>query len=422
MKFPNIKQIVSNVLWKKQDNSFQQLSFPSGNTFSMLWNSLNSCGNIRINKGTMYEIHKTNKMAFWYSKKISQMVARNWLQELDKDWEVVENSQILEEVYKYIWGKSNLSLFVADFFDQTFCAWQVFGVPSKINGFGIATADATFKILDSRGITVEPDKYGNVKNYSYTTSAGRETFWPMSIVDYIAYRDVDIKYQWLSIYNSIVMNALTNSEAWRTQMYYFKNDATPNTFLMLNPEAFRWVDGAAKKEEFDRQRNMKYSGATGSGKTHSSHIVTDIKTLDISNVDLDLINLTKENDMAFSAIFLLDARLIWLQKDTGSYGEVESTTIRQGNDQISAYWEMFSDFITQMYVKFINPSFEWTIAPINSKFKDINKDKEIWLKETAGGVLSVNEYRKKFDYELRPEPEYDDLKKNTPPTPAPSEE
>jgi hypothetical protein len=35
------------------------------------------------------------------------------------------------------------------------------------------------------------------------------------------------------------MDALTNNEAARTQMYFFRNNAQPNLFIMLDPEMFK---------------------------------------------------------------------------------------------------------------------------------------------------------------------------------------
>lgn len=151
------------------------------------------------------------------------------------------------------------------------------------------------------------------------------------------------------------------------------------------------------KKQFDVEWDKKYGGASNTGKPHSSYLINDIKTLDISNVDLDLLNLRRENDNSISTVFMLDPRLIGLQKETGSYSEVEITTITQANEQIEAYGDMFSDFITACYKKFIDPKFEYYIRAVNHKFKNVYKDKEISIRERERGLLTANEYRKRFD-------------------------
>lgn len=393
------KTRTTNEVSKKVDTNFINFLWTQG--FSFVGNKITDCWAIRISNNTMYEVHKTNKMAFAYKNKISQMVAKEWFYIVDQDWNEIDSKRMkddLDKLYNFLGWKYNLDLVVADFFDQAFCAWQIFSISSKINWLWLAPEDWRLKILDSRGMEIEPDKYGTPIKYNYKTLWGAETFTKDTLVDYIAYRDIDIKYQWLSVYNSIIMDAITNYEASRTQMYFFKNNAQPNLFIMLNPDAFKWEAWPDKKKEFDRQWEEKYWGTMNAWKMHSSHLIQDIKTLDISNVDLDLINLRKENDQSFSVIFMLDSRLIWLWKETGSYWEVESTTIRQGNEQIDSYGRMFSDFINQNYKKFVNPEFEYEFRCWNSEFKNINTDKEIALKEVLWWVIMPNEYREKFWY------------------------
>ena len=86
----------------------------------------------------------------------------------------------------------------------------------------------------------------------------KETYSPAEILDYIGYKDIDCRWQGISIYNSVAMEAVTNEFANKTQMYFFKNNAKPNTYLMLHPEAFNGVDGIEKKKRFDRERDEKY--------------------------------------------------------------------------------------------------------------------------------------------------------------------
>lgn len=395
-----MKKKIKTEVSKKIDTNF--INSLSDMGFSFVWNRITDCWPIRIWRHTMYEIHKTNKMAFAYRNKIIQMVAREWFYAIDEDWKEIKTSIIKEDMnrlYDFIGWKYNLDLVIWDYFDQLFCAGQVFSIPSKVNWFWLATNDWTLKILDSRGMEIQTDDYWSPVKYLYKTTTWAETFTKSSIVDFIWYRDVDVKHRWISIYNSVVMDAITNFEANRTQMYFFKNNAQPNLFIMLNPDAFMGEQWPAKKQEFDRQRDEKYWWPMNWGKVHSSHLITDIKTLDISNVDLDLLNLRRENDQSFSVVFMLDSRLIGLWKTTGSYWEVETTTIRQWNEQIDSYSRMFSDFINQNYRKFVNPDFVYEWRCWNGEFKDINKDKDIGLKEVQGWVISPNEYRTKFWYE-----------------------
>lgn len=103
----------------------------------------------------------------------------------------------------------------------------------------IASKDDWIKVLDTRGILVTVDRYDIPVKYTYQTKYGAETLMPSQVVDYIAYSDIDCKYRGMSVYNSVVLDALTNMEASRTQFYFFRNNAQPNLFIMLNPDAFK---------------------------------------------------------------------------------------------------------------------------------------------------------------------------------------
>ena len=397
-----------NLFWKKitignakQDIKENFITNITNRWYQYIGQDITSCGKFVIDLNTMYKVHQENKMAFAYTQKISQMVAGKGFTVVDfedKEIDTPEAKKHLQTLHSYIGYRHELRELIRAFFDQIFASWQAIAVPSTINGLGLmASTNDWVKVLDTRGIIMETDKYDNVVKYTYQSKYGAETLMPSQVIDYIAYVDINCKYRWTSLYTSIVMDAITNNEASRTQMYFFRNNAQPNLFIMLNPEAFKGIDWPDKKTQFDLEREKKYGGSSNSWKPHSSHLVTDIKTLDISNVDLDLINLRKENDMSLATVFMLDPRLIGLQKEAGSYGEVEVTTITQGNEQIEAYGDMFSDFVTAFYKKFIDPTFAYYIKAVNHKFKNVYKDKEIGIKEREKGLISPNEYRKKFE-------------------------
>lgn len=366
---------------------------------SFVGNSITDCGKVRIDKKTMYRVYKNNKMAFAYAKKIEQMVAAKGIEVVDYEGRLVEwREDVVKNLQKFIGKKHEFASFRQKFFAQHFCSGNVLWVPSMINGGGFLVKWGKFKILDTRGITKKTDKYGEKMEYIYTTGGSNAKYNDMQIIDFVTNLDVDNSKKGVSIYESVVMDAIMQHESSRTQMYFFKNDQRPNMFIMLNPEMFQWSKGAQKKAEFDDIRKKKYEWPSNSWKSKSSYLIKDIKTLDVSNVDLDLINLRKSNDEAISVVYMLDNRLIWLQKWTGSYGEVESTTIMQGNEQINAYGSLLGDFLTAMYTQFVDPKFEYCFQTRNLQFRNINADKEIALKELVQGVITEKEYRAEFWY------------------------
>lgn len=398
---------LSNVFSKKDssgiDNGFINYMQNNYEGMKFVGTSITDCWPIRISKNTMYWVHKNNKMAFAYSNKVAQMVGAEGIEIVDERGQTVKtNYEAVTKLMQLIGKQHDFFNFRQQFYNQHFCAGNVFGVPSQINGLWLLpNGQGKFKILDSRGITKQTDRYGEKKIYQYTTRNWNEKFTDMQIVDFITNLDVDNNNAGLSIYNSIVMDAIMHHESTRTQMYYFKNDQRPNMVIMLNPEAFSGANGKEKKQEFDQIRQKNYGWPENAGKAHSSYLIKDVKTLDTSNVDLDLLELRESNDSAISAVYMLDARLIGLQKKTGSYWEVESTTIMQGNNQIDNYGDLLANFLSAMYVKFVDPKFAFNFKMRNARFRNINADKEVMLKEVKQNVISGDEYRKEFNYDVK---------------------
>lgn len=373
--------------------------------FSFIGSNLQWLGrDIRADLNTMYNISKTNKMAWAYIEKISNMVWRYGFELYDENWEKVDPTkdkkaaEVLQKCKKLFraWYSDNktFDIFCMQYFTHIFSSGEVSIVANALNGLFKAPEDGRVKVLDTRGITKKVDKYWDIQSYEYRTNLSYEKLLPDQIVNYVAYPDVDNPINWLSKFNRIYMEAISNFEANSRQMYFFRNNAMPNVIVMMDSEKMSWrnEDIAKKIHDFKDTRDQKYSGQSNQGKPLITSIVKDIKVLDSSNVDMDLIMLRKENDKDFAVVFLMDTRLIWINKENGSYGEVESTTIRQGNDQIDAYWEMMSETLNILYRKFIDPELPYTIKTKNAEFTNDYQERAIWLQEVASGTRTPNSY------------------------------
>lgn len=368
--------------------------------FSFLGNSLSSCGKVVIDLNTMYKIWSTNKMAWAYIDKIANMVGRYGFDVIDENWEKMEmkktspNSKILRQATNFLKvgmaDNKSYELFRWMVFNQIFCSGECTLTANALNPLFKADLNGWYvKILDTRGIRKTADDYGDIEFYEYVTRKGREKFLPEQVLNYIAFPNTDNPIYGISKFNRIYMEAITNFEANSRQMYFFKNNAVPNLMVMVDQEK------VADKKAIDAlkaMRDKKFTWSENASKPLITDIVKDIKQLDVSNVEMDFISLRKENDKDFAVIFLMDTRLIGLSKETGSFWEIESTTIRQGNDQIDAYGSMLSEIITLAYKKFIDDKFPYSFKCKNAYFTDDLKEREMWLKEVDGWVRTQNQY------------------------------
>ena len=378
--------------------------------FSFMWTNASSLLNnkVRIDLNTMYNISKTNKMAWAYIEKISNMVWRYWFEIFDqegnkvdttKDKKAKEMLDNCKRLFRSGYGDNKtFDIFSILYFTQVFSSGEVTITASELNPMFKTSKNWRVKILDTRWIEKDIDDYGEIKKFNYKTWNKREPFLPEQVVNYIAYPDIDNPVHWLSKFNRIYMEAISNFEANSRQMYFFRNNAMPNIMVMLDADKMSWneLDIKKKLDDFKDTRDKKYMGQSNQGKPLITSVVKDIKILDTNNVDLDLINLRKENDKDFAVIFLMDTRLIGINKEAWSYGEVESTTIRQGNDQIDAYGEMMSETLNLIYKKFVDPEVEYIVKTKNAEFTNDIQERNAWIIEVREWLLTPNDYIKNY--------------------------
>ena len=251
----------------------------------------------------------------------------------------------------------NLSFdnFIRDFFVQYFCSGEISLIPNQINLLNKAPKDGYVKVLDTRGVKKFFDKFGEIKHYHYVIKNEIEKFLPKQFVNMVMLRDPFRPMYGYSKLQRIVIEALTNQEANKRQLYFFKNNAVPNVMVALDQEK---IQNPEDVKAFAEMWNNKFGGSSNSYKPLISDIVQNVTTLDLSNIDMDYINIRKENDKDFAVIFMLDTRLVGLQKETGAFSEIESMTVRQGNSTIDTYGKLLSDTMTIAYKKYFDPKFD----------------------------------------------------------------
>lgn len=398
-------------IWLKSDKALDQskevIKSMEMAGFSFVWNSFGALWEVRVDLSTMYKIVRTNKMAGAYIEKISNMVGRYWFYLEDGEGNMIDptKDKTAKEIIKqcssffkaWYWDNKSFDLFASLYFTQVFASGEVVVTANKLNDFALAPKDWHVKVLDTRWIKKKLNDFGEILWYEYKVKNSTEKFSPMEIMNFIAYPDVDNPTKGLSKFNRIYMEALANYEASSRQMYFFRNNAMPNVIVALDNLSGNPTDVKKKVDDFKNTWQEKFGGASNQGKPLITSVVKEIKVLDTSNVDMDLINLRKENDKDFAVIFLMDTRLIGINKETGSFSEIESTTIRQGNDQIDAYGELMSESLNILYRKFIDPNLQYVIKLKNAEFTNDKEEREIAMKEIHSWVRTQNSYIQEFN-------------------------
>jgi len=85
----------------------------------------------------------------------------------------------------------------------------------------------------------------------------------------------------------VITDGLTDIATSNRQLVFFKNNAMPNIVYMLDADACNTLE---HQKDFERKIREKYQGTANSYKPMASTAVKDIKILEMSHKDLDLIS------------------------------------------------------------------------------------------------------------------------------------
>lgn len=325
------------------------------------------------------------------------MVAKYWFQIVDpndpKKWVIKNQEKYLEQINQ-AFSYPNFSAFKQQFFTQVFCRWQVFGILWAEN----LLWDVRAKILDWRAMKINVDKYWDPVGYEYMPGAfksqSNENFKADEIVDNIIYFDPDIPYLWLSLYHWLIYDALTDAEASKTNFYFFQNRARPDIVVMLTDEILQ------NQEELDflrKNRENKFKWSENAYKPHIGSWIKDIKTLDMNNNNLQLLDLRKFIDTRVAITFWIDKRLVWYNVEWwGSRSERYELNV-DGNVAIREYAKMFEDFVNSWIRKFLFKDRNYQVIAQNDTFSNDAEDKKIRLEMVKEWVVNRKEFREEFD-------------------------
>ena len=353
-----------------------------GVNYSVIWEWLQQfCGDFVITKDTYYNIQEWSWEAQAYKEKIVNRVWKNWMY-LEKNWEVFDNQKLLSEINN-IFKDSTRKTLKDKYYTNYFCSGDIYMYPKENILWEI-----TCQIADSRTIVKNADKFWTVQSYTQMSGGAVKNIPYDWLYNSIVRYDPNNPVYWKSLYKSIVYDALSDKESSKRQFYFFKNSAVPNAVFMLDPEI-------TNKETLDMIKSDmkdKYQWSENSHKTIISSAIKDIKILELSNKDLDLINLRKFVIQKMAILFQIDPRVIWFMTD--SWADRSINAIRkEAGETIENLSNVFEDDINSFYRQFINKKADFRIKLDNESFEDREVVEENQRKDVQLWLITINEVR-----------------------------
>jgi len=260
--------------------------------------------------------------------------------------------------------------------------------------------DIACQIVDSRTIIKEVDKFWNIVWYKQISGMNMRNIPKDWLYNSIVRYDSNNPNYWKSIYQGIVYDALSDTESSKRQFYFFENNSVPNALFMLDPNITMDKD---KLSQIKEDVNNKYKGSENAHKIMIAGGIQDVKILELSNKDLDLINLRNFIVKKWWMVFQIDPRIIWFMMEWGADRSI--TAIRQeASETINNLSMQFEDDINNFYKQFVNPKADYRIKVDSELFIDRKEIEEGQRKDIQLWIITINEARcerdlKKFEIE-----------------------
>lgn len=362
-----------------------------------LWSNITGCGNVNITLQSFYNLQKENNEALAYKNKIANMVWQKGMYLVDDNWNEYAEWKEVEFVRNTFKTPTFLN-FKDMYFIQRFCSGEITIFPQKN-----ALWEVKAQILDSRSVEKNFDKYwnlisitqwGNTNKYS---NEDKKTYNLDEIYHNIILQDVNRYWYGMSAFNGIIMDALADAESAKRQLYFFINNAIPNALIMLDDAQFNSQDEI--QNAIDMLKNQ-YGWSEKAHKTMISNGIKDIKLLEVTNKDLDLLNLRKFTIQKMAMVYQIDPRLIWF-KEWSSWNNAEIIEIKkEASDTIRSYAQELEENMNAFYKKFVDKNFDKTIKIKSDTFQDDITIFEQSLKAVQYWCINRIEFRQRTGYSI----------------------
>jgi phage portal protein BeeE len=291
----------------------------NSNWFSFIWNNIWDCWTLRINLNTLYSIKEKSSDVFTCHDILSNKTALNGLLLQDKKWNTLQKNKYIDE-YNYLnelFSEWTFRFWKDNFFTQILFSWEVYIEPV----FDIYEKVKTFTILDSRNMSKILDKNWVVITYRQRNKlwAINTDFWIEELYYSMYKRSVKSDNVAFSKIEPLIFDVLWDLEASKRNYYFFKNNAVPDSIVMVDPQS-----SDEQIASLTEQLKNKYTWWHNSHKFIASSSIKDIKELNISSRDMEFIQMRWLTTEKISSAFWIPKKILWYESKFWWNSEINS--------------------------------------------------------------------------------------------------
>ena len=373
------------------------INYANSSWFSYVWNKLSDCWEITIDLHTMYKIQRMNTEAQASKNLIVKMIGKKGMQfykgeDLVKDakWQKIITDLFTDPVTK------SFKSFKDKYYTNHFCS-------GNVNAFfaSMWNWETKIQVMDTRGMKKEFDGFGNIKEVEYNTKKIKLEKFHSQITQY----DPNNQNIGMSIYESIVFDAMSDFEASKRNFYFFKNNAAPSLILTLSDD----IENEEEMKEAITQFKEKFSWSENSHWVMASSGIKEVKTVSLSNKDIELLELKKFAIKKMWVVYWFDPRFLWYKDDkNGSHAEYEKMA-NQSDKSMTSFADILEEFMLAI-TRRVYPEFPYNfIELINDKFLDEQVKQDMILAKMNSWAISMKRAAIELWYSIKDIPKYMDV-------------
>ena len=337
-----------------------------------------------ISLQTFYELYKKNPDIRQCIRKIANSVSRDWLSLTNNKGEVVDDTELLDEVMDYFRYPTFLK-FKVDLYRNYLLSGELYITPIR----NLRMEILGFEVLDTRAMAKVVNQNGSIVWYKQYSKTGTFKTYNIDDIAYFKFED-DINNANLGMWllHWVVWDALSDLEATKTNHKLYENGAIPDSMLLLD-DALSDSEMQLAKEQFNNQ----YRWTQNAHKMLIGWGIKDIKTLALTNRDMEFMNQRLFTVQKVAATFGVPKSIL---------GYVDDVNLANGKElrkeyiewTIRPYEKDFENILNTLSSKFLPEVYaSYWIKPEGETLDDRVVIEENQRKDIEKGIITINEAR-----------------------------
>ncbi|MDO4873733.1 MAG: phage portal protein [Candidatus Gracilibacteria bacterium] len=248
-----------------------------------------------------------------------------------------------------------------------------------------------WQTLDPRTITIFLDKYGEVTRYTQRVGANFEHFEPNEIFHLVEMSDPDNEHLGLSRIETLVYDVMGDNEAMKSNYFFFKNNAVPNTIVILE-------DGIDDEQYEKAIASMKaqFSGGANRHKVSTNIGIKDIRTIGQTYKDMEFTLLRQfTTDKVCSAMSV--PKTVLGYHDSVNYSTSDNLYRTFIEETVRPLEDLIGDFISKILQEnFGDPNIRFVF--VDDRDFDRTAKIDEYIKMLNNGLITIDEVRVEMGY------------------------